>query len=527
MKIAALLLLTLLATPALAQGTLHIGMTVADIPQTTGQPDQGMEGYRFTGYPAYDALVNWDLSRADIPPKLVPGLATEWHVDPADSRTWVITLRAGVKFHDGAAFDADAVIWNLDKIYNSKSPQYDPRQTSQVIGRTAQIFSYEKRDAMTVAITTKAIDAFFPYEASYLFFSSPAQWERVGRDWAAFALHPSGTGPFRIETVVPRQRLEMARNDSYWDKSRIPRLDRLILLPIPDAVTRSSALLAGQIDWAEAPAPDMLAQLRASGGRIVTNVYPHIWPYEPSRLPGSPWNDIRVRKAINLAIDRDGLTQLLGGTMQPAIGYVTPSSPWFGHPDFHIRYDPEEAKKLLAEAGYTPSHPLQLRVAISTSGSGQMQPLPMNEFIQQNLAAIGVDLHFEVLEWETLRSRRRVGAAAEVNRKIDAINNSYGPIDPATAFPRQFDSANIAPIGFNWGEIKDPLIDQLIHQAQQTFSLTEQDKLLARVHEEVVNQALYVFIAHDLNPRALSSHVKGFVQAESWVQDFSPVFIAP
>jgi ABC-type transport system substrate-binding protein len=517
----------LLAHAAAAQGTLRIAMTVADIPLTTGQPDQGMEGYRFTGYTIYDALVNWDLTRADVPPKLIPGLATSWEADKDNPRIWRFHLRPGVTFHDGSAFDANAVVWNFDKIYNEKSPQFDPRQSGQVRGRLGTIASYRAIDPATVEITTAVIDAFFPYEVSYLLYSSPAQWEAMGRDWAKVAQHPSGTGPFKVESVVPRERLTLLRNADYWDKTRIPKLDKLILLPVPEAATRTSALLSHQIDWAEAPAPDVIPQLKAAGMQIVMNTYPHIWPYEPSRLPGSPWNDIRVRKAINLAIDRDGLTTLLAGTMVPAVGYVLPNSPWFGTPSFHIKYDPAEAKKLLADAGYGPNHPLHLRVAISTSGSGQMQPQMMNEYIQQNLAAVGVDLQFEVLEWEALRGRRRVGAQAPVNKTIDAINNSYGPIDPSSAFVRQFDSHMDAPTGVNWGQYHNPEVDKLLERAQQTVDPAQQDALLAKVHTIIVDDAAYIFIAHDLNPRAMTAQVKGYVQAQSWFPQLTSVYMAP
>src|SRR5271154_3876502 len=85
------------AMPAFAQGTLRIGMTAADIPLTTGQPDQGFEGYRFAGYTIYDALANWDLSSATKASEIVPGLATSWTVDPADHKKWIIKLRHGVK----------------------------------------------------------------------------------------------------------------------------------------------------------------------------------------------------------------------------------------------------------------------------------------------------------------------------------------------------------------------------------------------------------------------------------------------
>jgi len=82
-------------------------------------------------------------------------------------------------------------------------------------------------------------------------------------------------------------------------------------------------------------------------------VYPHVWPWHFSRVEGSPWNDIRVRKAANLAIDRAGMKKLLGGYMVEAKGMVPPNSPWFGKPTFDVRYDPNEARRLMKEAGYS------------------------------------------------------------------------------------------------------------------------------------------------------------------------------
>jgi len=92
------------------QAPLRIAMTLADIPLTDGAPDQGTEGLRFLGYTVYDPLIRWDLSSADQPARLVPGLATSWKQDPQDPSRWIFELRQGVKFHDGSAFNADAVI---------------------------------------------------------------------------------------------------------------------------------------------------------------------------------------------------------------------------------------------------------------------------------------------------------------------------------------------------------------------------------------------------------------------------------
>jgi len=236
-------------------------------------------------------------------------------------------------------------------------------------------------------------------------------------------------------------------------------------------------------------------------------------------------HDVRVRKALNLAIDRDGLVELLGGTALAAKGMVAPSSPWFGKPTFDIKYDPDQAKKLLAEAGYGPNKPLELLVAISTAGSGQMQPLPMNDFIQQSLEAVNVKVKFQVLEWEALRHRRMEGALNPDNKGVDAINNSWGYTDPDNGLINTSWSNMRPPQGYNWGGFSDPVTDQLAQKAKTTFDPEAQDKVLAQLHSRIVDQAMWVWIVHDLNPRALAPKVKGYVEAQSWFQDLTPVYV--
>ena len=110
---------------ASAETTLRIGMTAADIPTATGMPNNGFEGMRFMGYPIFEGLVLWDLTRTDKLASLRPGLAEKWE-QTEDGRTWIFHLRHGVKFHDGTDFNADAVIWNLDRYFNKDSAQFEP-----------------------------------------------------------------------------------------------------------------------------------------------------------------------------------------------------------------------------------------------------------------------------------------------------------------------------------------------------------------------------------------------------------------
>src|SRR3978361_2499006 len=145
---------------ASAESVLRIGMTAADIPRTLGQPDQGFGGNRFTGLTMYDALTMWDLSSADKPSVVIPGLATEWKVDDKDKTKWTFNLRPGVTFHDGSPLNADAAVWNIDKVLKQDAPQFDPSQVGVTASRMPTLASARKIDDMTVELITKEPGSF-------------------------------------------------------------------------------------------------------------------------------------------------------------------------------------------------------------------------------------------------------------------------------------------------------------------------------------------------------------------------------
>src|SRR5580658_7466907 len=149
--------LALSAVAAQAESVVRYGISLADIPLTTGQPDRGAGAYQFTGNTIYDPPVAWEMNIAERPGKLIPGLATVATVNPSDQTKWTFALRHDVKFHDGSTFTADAVIWNLDKVLDEKSPQFDKRQSAQVRPRLPSVARYRKIDDDTVEITTKDV----------------------------------------------------------------------------------------------------------------------------------------------------------------------------------------------------------------------------------------------------------------------------------------------------------------------------------------------------------------------------------
>jgi len=536
--LSAALALSALCTPlALAQEkVLRIAMTAADIPRTLGQPDQGFEGNRFTGIPMYDALTHWDLSKADAPSVLVPGLATSWAVDAKDKTKWVFKLRPGVKFHDGSAFNADAVVWNVAKVLDKAAPHFDASQVGVTASRMPTLKSARKIDDLTVELTTAEPDAFLPLNLTNLFMASPAHWQKkfdaaggatpadkAKAAWAAFAADASGTGPFRMTRFVARERLELAPNKAYWDPKRTPKIDKVVLLPMPEANARTAALMSGQVDWIEAPAPDAMAAIQGRGHKIYFNQQPHVWPWQLSFAEGSPWLDKRVRQAANLCVDRTGLLKLLGGMMAIPKGTVPPGHPWWGNPKFDIRYDPEAGKKLMAEAGWSTAKPLKVKVQISASGSGQMQPLPMNEFVQQSLKQCYIDIEFDVIEWNTLFTNWRIGAKDATARGAHAINVSFAAMDPFFAMVRFTSTKTFPPVSNNWGFFGNDEFDKLIGDARSTFDDKGRDAALAKLHARIVEEAPFIWIAHDVGPRAMSAKVKGVVQPKSWFIDIAPM----
>ncbi len=194
------------AGPASAESVLRIAMTAADTPTTTGCRTTASRGCASLGYPVFEGLVLWDLTRTDRLAGLRPGLAERWEQAPGDTKTWIFHLRRGVTFHDGTPFDADAVIWNLDRYFKPDSPQHEPAAAGITRARAPIVAGYRKIDDATVAITTTVAASYFPYMAVYVPFTSPASFDKAGRDWAKVGTLPAaGTGPFRI-TRSPRAR---------------------------------------------------------------------------------------------------------------------------------------------------------------------------------------------------------------------------------------------------------------------------------------------------------------------------------
>jgi ABC-type transport system substrate-binding protein len=293
-----------------------------------------------------------------------------------------------------------------------------------------------------------------------------------------------------------------------------------VLIPMPEASTRTAALLTGEVNWIEAPSPGAIPRLKEAGDKIVTNVYPHDWPYMLNFKRG-PFTDLQVRQAANYAINRKDVVDLFGGTAIPEQDVMPPSLPYYGHPPTWD-YDPAKARGLLKEATCLPC---KVTFAISTSGSGQMQPLPMNELVKAQLEEAGFEVSLEPMDWNALLDVFRSGV--NKNPKYDGINFSRGLLDPVNAVIKLVGKAYWAPAGSNWGHYESPATEALIDEIFNEFDEEKRLQLLIQLHELEGKEAVMIFVVHDLNPRAMSPKVQGFVQAQSWFQDLTPVTVEP
>lgn len=492
-------------------GTLVIGMTAANIPplDTMLSGTQGYEGYRFVGNQIYDALTRHDLKQDKEIPPLEPALATSWKATK-NATSWTFNLRDGVKFTDGTPFNADAVVFNFDRYTNPKSPYTTPALVAQAATFVGLVKAVEKVDDTTVRITTKAPDSHLPEDLSTVFMASPAA---VKKSPKGFGAHPVGTGPFRFASMTQGQQLTLAPNPGYWGGA--PKLDKLVLKPIPEATARIAALRSGAVNWIEYPTPDDLPSLQSGGYQILTNSYDHIWPWVLN-TSAKPWNDVKVRQAANYAIDRDGMaTNLLHGTAEAAAQVAPRANSAYDPVNDIYNKDPEKAKALLKQAGYP--NGFTTTVEYPTSGSGNMIPSPMNEALQKDLAAVGIKVKLKPIEWSTMLGQYVTG---KFPSGIDAINISLS-FQQESFWQLAF--ASTGPI--NLGHYKNPTVDKLIGEAQTTVDATARGDLYKQAAAAITKDAPWLFVVNDRNPRALAPTVHGFTEPKSWFVDLTTTWV--
>lgn len=284
---------------------------------------------------AYEQLTNITVT-GDVEPLI----ATSWAASP-DSKVWTFKIRDGLKFHDGSPLTAEDVAWTYQKILDDKR---SPNR-----GFLRAIASVEKVDDSTVRFNLKTPFSPFHRQVSLISVMPKKTYESIGED--EFAKHPVGSGPYKIISWVKDDKLTIEAFDGYWGK--IPKIKTVIMRPVPSESARVAALISGDIDIVPILPPALVQRLERVESVRIEKVAANRVIYLGFNVNNVPFDDIKLRKAIDHAIDRTAITQrLLRGLGIPEGQVVAPVT--FGY-DPSIKptsYDPEMAKKLVKESGY-------------------------------------------------------------------------------------------------------------------------------------------------------------------------------
>lgn len=377
------------ATGLPAGGTLRVAIGQSE-------PSLGVLDYKTHSFNLLDQIYE-PLVRYGQDGEIVPALATSWKA-AADGRSITFTLRQGVTFSDGEAFDSAAAAAGLKRWIGNDDHSW--------MGITKDVSAIETPDASTLVL--KLDKPYYPalQELTYVRpsrFASPKAFDADGE-----LVAPIGTGPYKVSTTSETE-IVLVRNDSYWGGR--PNLDRVIFKVIPDAQARVAALRAGEVDliggdYLAALAPTDAAALRADTGvKVLTAPSSTNLLLTFNQTSGHPaLKDPAVRQAINWAVDREGYAEaLFTGFARPATEIFPESIPYAPQAGRMLGLDAEKAKGLLESAGWTGTgtrtkdgRPLELTLILDPDQMPQAKAL--SEAVQANLKTVGIDVRIASLE---------------------------------------------------------------------------------------------------------------------------------
>ena len=460
----------------------------------------------------FEGLVMLDLSDASATSaKLKPAIAKSW-TESDDGTVYTFAIRENVKFHDGTMVDADVVKWNYDRFMDTGAAHAFDQAQAYLGYYTRWIKSVEVVDSMTVRITLNETN----YEWLQMgvvacgmpMIVSPTAVAEMGNE--QFALHPVGTGPFKFVEREQNVKLVMERNDDYWGNKA--KVERLIFQPLPDQATRLNAIRAGEVSMIMEAPWEELENLKNEGFTVTTNEnIPSIWLLF-FNFKNPIMQDVRVRKAINMAIDRDAIADgILKGTGRPEMGMLSPGTYAYKPGYAPIKYDPEGAKALLAEAGYPDG--LELDFDIYEYGYNEV----WEKSIQRDLRKVGINAKLNKIEWITYMGKWLQGMPEEL--QMNEIGWGW-TIPFWTQVMSRCDYH--PPNGFNVGWYCNPEVDKLFDQAVKQKDKAKAAALYQQANDIIIGQDFAYAVKFTYkNPLVLSPSVKHFVNPPANWYDFS------
>jgi len=453
-----------------------------------------------------------------------PGLAKSWEVSP-DNLTWTFYLRKGVKFHDGTDFNADAVLFNFERWWDKDNPYHKgvfPAWESDFGlkgDENCLIDKFEKVDDYTFRIVLKQ-----PYvpllatlaEVDYGIASPTAIKNEGAENYGTSTEYPPvGTGPFKFVEWVKDDRIVLERNPDYWGEKA--KVDKVIIKTIPDNSARFLALKTGEIMGMDGANPDdVIAAKNDPNIQILLRPALNVG-WLNFNVTVKPFDDVRVRKAIAMAIDKKTIVQTLFGETGIVADQIWPPFGWGHNNELQdYPYDPEGAKALLAEAGYPDGFETDFWYMPNPRGYFP-DPKGIAEAIAADLAKIGVRCNLKTEDWSTYLADRREG---KFNLWMIGWHMPNG--DPDNAYFWQFGIP-----GPQQGNYNNPELIKIITEARTIPNQAEREKLYAQAALIVHNDVPVIFIDHNQVPLLFSKKVSGYVVNPCTVEIYNTVVVKP
>lgn len=438
----------------------------------------------------YEGLFGFDKDM-----KLVNALATSYTAS-ADARVYTIKLRQGVKFQDGTDFDATAVKANFDRVT-------DPANHLKRYNLFNRIAKTEVVDPLTVRVTlNEPFSAFINVLAHpSAVMISPTALKKWGRD---IGLHPVGTGPFELVVWNQTDDLKVKKFDGYWKKG-YPKIDAIDWKPVVDNNTRAALMKTGQADFAFRVPYEQATELKANPKVDVIERSSIIERYITMNMLQKPFDNPKVREALNRAINRDALVKVAyGGFAKPADGIVPEGV------DYAVRigawkYDPAKARALLKEAGYPNGFETTLWSAYNNSTSQKAI-----QFVQQQLAQVGVKAQVQALEaGERVAKVESAQDPAKAPVRLYYVGWSASTGEANWALAPLLASSSFPPKMLNTAYYKSEQVDANLAQALETTDRSKKATLYADAQKRIWADMPWIPLVQESIVYVRSKRLKG------------------